>query len=187
MKKLIILAVVAAASSSFAIAGDGYVGGNVGFIHEENDGLKTNKFTFLPEIGYSFNNHWAVGTTIGYEYTHFNGYDMSSHIFAFDPYARYTFFKTNNGLLSLFIDGTVGLGAGTVDYGDESSDTAFIWQIGVRPGLALHFTEKFSMVAHIGFLGYKGANNTAMDAGYSRLGGIAIDGNNIQLGFYYHF
>lgn len=188
MKKLFTLAVVAIASVFGASAGNGYVGGSFGFMHEQTKAGSTNSFNILPEIGYNLNNRWAVGTTIGYDYTHYNGADTDLHLFEFSPYARYTFFRTGNNLVQLFVDGGAGIGLGSYDYGKgHDSHTAVTWNIGVRPGVAFNFTDRFSVVAHVGFLGYKGANNAAFDGGKVRQGGFFLNGNDLTLGFYYNF
>lgn len=187
MKKILTLALVAIASVFGANAEDIYVGGSLGFMHNDEKGTMTNEFKILPEIGYNFNSRWAVGTTIGYDYIHMCGNDTDIHVFGLDPYARFTYFRTSNNLVQLFVDGGVGIGLGAVDYGDDDSDTLVTWNIGFRPGVAFNFTDKFSVVAHIGFLGYQGANNTAYDAGIPRKGGISFDTNDLTLGFYYNF
>lgn len=197
MKKVIAIAAIAAATvCGTAAAGNGYIGGSIGFMHESgnvslfNESVRatTNSFTILPELGYNFNNRWAIGTTIGYEYKHFNGFDTDSHMFEFNPYARFTFFRTSNNLVQLFVDGGAGIGLGSIDYGDDyDAKTGVIWNVGFRPGVAFNFTDSFSMVAHLGFIGYEGANRRAYNAGYNRKGGIMLDGNNVTLGFYYNF
>ncbi len=193
MKKILTLALVAVASVFGASAGDGYVGGAIGFTHSEgyNSALDANatinEFTILPEIGYNFNSRWAIGTTIGYDYAHFCGWDMDVHMFEFNPYARFTYFRTSNNLVQLFVDGGAGIGIGCVDYGDDDSDTAVTWNIGFRPGVAFNFTDKFSVVAHVGFLGYQGANNAAFNVGNPRKGGISFDTRDLTLGFYFNF
>lgn len=188
MKKILTLALVAVASVFGASAGDGYVGGSIGFMHNETKSSQTNEFTILPEIGYNFNSQWAIGTTIGYDYTHWCGSDESLHLFEFNPYARFTYFRTSNNLVQLFVDGGAGIGLGSYDYGDDrDSHTAVTWNIGFRPGVAFNFTDKFSVVAHVGFLGYQGANNAAFDAGMPRKGGISFDTRDLTLGFYFNF
>jgi hypothetical protein len=184
MKKFLAMAILAIASLGASAEGL-YVGGSLGYWHSGDD--NTNHLTILPEIGYNLSSNWAVGTTIGYDYTHFCGQGISGNTFQFNPYARYTYFKSSNNLVNLFVDGTVGLGLGWASYEDEDSKTACTWQIGVAPGIAINLTQKFSLVAHIGFLGYKGANHTAETIGYYNEGGLKLDGNDIKLGFYYNF
>ncbi len=196
MKKIFAIAALAVASVfGTANAGNGYIGGSIGFMHESgnvslfNSATRAtiNTFNILPELGYNFNDRWAIGTTIGYEYKHFNGYKVNSHMFEFNPYARFSFFRTSNNLVQLFIDGGAGIGVGSVDYDGHDSETGITWNVGFRPGVALNFTDSFSMVAHLGFLGYEGANRRAYNAGYNRKGGFMLDGNNVTLGFYYNF
>lgn len=170
-----------------ANAGDGYIGGSLGFQHKEESGKpQTNQFTILPEIGYNLNSQWAIGTTIGYTYTHQCGVKISEHLFQFDPYARFTYFRTGNNLVQLFVDGGAGIGVGSVDYDGHDSDTAVTWNVGLRPGVAFNFTDNFSVVAHVGFVGYEGANRAAF-ANHPRRGGIMFDTRDLTLGFYFNF
>lgn len=192
MKKILTIAAVALAACStnaFAENEGFYLGGSVGFMHQSEAGKPSvNTFTILPEVGYNFNSTWAVGTTIGYEHKHWCNKETSLNLFEFNPYARWTFFRTSNNLVQLFVDGGAGIGTGRYSYdGDDNEHTAVIWNAGFRPGIAINVTEKFSVLAHLGFLGYKGANNAAFDAGYNRMGGIAFDTNDLTLGFYYNF
>lgn len=190
MKKFFAMAVLAIASLSASAEGF-YAGGSLGFWHDSNnDGYTTNQLTILPELGYNLNQKWAVGTTVGYEYTHLCNHGVSSNLFQFNPYVRFTYFRTANNVLSLFLDGTVGIGAGWTSFDDDDDSdtkTACTWQIGIKPGIAVNITKSFSFVAHVGLLGYEGANNAAQAAGYSSKGGLMLNGNNLSFGFYYNF
>ena len=187
MKKFFTLTTVALASVFGAQAGDGFIGGRLGFEHNETKEEQTNQFTILPELGYNFNSQWAIGTTIGYQYTHICGADTDVHMFEFNPYARFTYFRTSNNLVQLFVDGGAGIGLGSVDHGDDDSHTSVTWNVGLRPGVAFNLTDKFSVVAHLGFLGYEGANNAAFSVGYPRKGGFNFDTNKLTLGLYFNF
>lgn len=198
MKKIFTLAVIAVASVFGANAENWYVGGNLGFSHSSNEALTVNGNTYgfeqnrlyiQPEIGYNFNKSWAVGLGIGYEYRHWNGSKVSLNMFDINPYARWSYFRTENNLVQLFVDGGFGFGAGSYDVDVDGYDahTACIWNIGFRPGVAINLTDKFSVVAHLGFLGYEGANNTAKDAGYKDRGGLDLSTENLTLGFYFNF
>ena len=179
MKKFFVLAVVAVIAVS-AAAQNWYVGGAFGYAHEtkevDMDGanvkVKSDIFTIAPELGYNIDDNWAVGATLNYTWAK-DAYNR----FAISPYARYTYFRTDNNLLSLFVDGGVGLGYLKPDGGDSKCT----WEIGFKPGLAINLTEKFSLVAHIGFLGYKDLK----EAGKTY--GVNLDGNDITFGFYYNF
>ena len=195
------LAIVTIACAFGASARGGYVGGSLGFAHESDSWGSTNHFSILPEVGYKFNNKWAIGTTIGYDYTHYCGEDMSTHVFQLEPYARFTFFRTSNNLVNLFVDGGLGIGVGSISYRSYSYDydsawgilpndereTMTIFSVGFTPGIAVNLTEKFSLVAHIGFLGYRGGDSAAIEGGLARFGGLSLDASDIKFGFYYNF
>ena len=187
MKKLFTVLAVAVAAVFSANAEDFYVGGSLGFEHNAKRGeYQTNTFNIMPEIGYNINDHWAVGTTIGYEYRHTCGYDINMNMFNFSPYARFTYFRTNNSLVQLFIDGGAGIGLGW-ESSDGDGHTAVTWNVGLTPGVAFNITNKFAIVAHLGFIGYKGANNAAYNGGAERRGGFFVNGTDLNLGFYYKF
>lgn len=193
MKKIIATLLVAVASlGSTAMAGDWYIGGTLGFMHRSQTagGVKTtttNEFSILPEVGYTFNDHWGVGAQIGYTYTNFAGWDINNNMFNIFPYARWTFFRSSNNLIQLFLDGNVGLSIGSTSDGDSKSDTAVTYEIGVKPGIALNLTQHFSVVAHIGFLGYHGANDAAKAGGKPEYGGFNLSSENLTFGLYYTF
>lgn len=191
MKKVLAMVVLAIASLGAAAQNSNiYVGGSIGFWHDSHDNstnASTNHFVILPEIGYNFNSSWALGAQLGYDYTHLCGQGVSTNIFQFNPYLRYTYFRSSNNLISLFVDGAVGFGAGWTHYEDDDSKTAVTWNIGFRPGISVNLSDNFSLVAHVGMLGYEGANNAAKEAGYSNKGGLMLNGNNLTFGFYYTF
>lgn len=186
MKKLLLCATLALAALS-ANADGIYAGGSVGFWHQSTSESSTNQLTILPEIGYGINDKFSVGAEFGYDYTHLCGRKISVNLFEFNPYVRYTFFRSDNNFVNLFVDGTVGVGAGWASFEDDNSDTAVTYQIGLRPGLSLNFNEHFSFVTHIGMLGYKGADDNARLAGYKSEGGLMLNGNALTFGFYYTF
>lgn len=189
MKKFLAIAVAAIATVFSASADNWYAGGNIGFWHESGEGkeLSTNEFFIQPEVGYNINSQWAVGLGIGYDLKGFCNAKTTDHFFNFDPYARFSYFRTSNNLVQLFVDGTVGFGAGVRNHDGDSSDTALKWHVGFRPGVAFNVTDRFSIVAHLGFLGYNGANDEAKAMGYRNEGGLKFTTNDLKLGFYFNF
>lgn len=181
MKKLFTLALIAIASISASAEGY-YAGGNVGFWHDGDKG--TNTLSILPEVGKVFSSKFSVGATLGYQYQNTYGTGYSVNLFEINPYVRYTFYRSSNDLVNLFVDGTVGVGLGWGSYDGGSTSTAVIYQIGAKPGIAINLTKKFSLVAHIGMIGYQGGNNAS---GVKGKGGVNLDATNCSFGFYYHF
>lgn len=181
MKKFIAFAIAAVVALG-AAAQDIYVGGSIGAWRNGTDHVTT--MGILPEIGYNLSDRTAIGTTIGWSYYH-NSEKVTTNLFQIAPYYRYAFFKS--GIVSLFVDGAVGVGAGRTSYDGENSKTAVTWKIGLEPGIAVALSERCSVVAHVGMLGYMGANNAAKAGDATEGWGFMLDGNNLRLGFYYTF
>ncbi|MDH8702185.1 hypothetical protein M2138_001545 [Dysgonomonadaceae bacterium PH5-43] len=165
MKKVFLL--MAVALVSLTASAQFYAGGSLGFWND--DDADETAFFIAPEVGYNLNEKWSVGLELGY----FNEDAVGVATFAASPYARYTYF--NQDRLSLFVDGGFGF-----SYKDQDNDeTGF--NIGLQPGVAVSLTEKFSLVAKFGFLGYNDKYLNAKD-GF----GLNLT-NNISFGFYVNF
>ena len=172
------LMAVMAIMSLTAAAQNWYAGGNVGFWRNSTE--NTTEFSILPELGYNLNSTWAIGASFGYGHTYEEG--LSINLGKINPYVRYSFF--NNEKDNLFCDGGVDLGFGASKYEGESSDTAVTYGIGFKPGFSYNISSKFSLVAHLGFLGYQGGNDASHAADE---GGLTLNLNNVAFGFYYNF
>lgn len=189
MKKFFVMAIMAV--MAVGASAQWYVGGSLNFgqtkqtvsVNDEVARVKTTTFGVAPEVGYNFSENWAFGGVLDLGYTKQAG--IKTTMIQVNPYARYTYYKS--GMVSLFLDGTVGLGFGWSKAGGEKSDTAVSYAIGLKPGVALNLTENFSLVAHIGLLGYQGGNDTYKDAGFPEEWGLHLNGNNLSFGFYYTF
>ena len=174
MKKFLLLSVVA--FSAIAAKAQVYVGGEVGFWH--NDDAKSTQVTISPEVGYTFNEKWSAGVALGF--SHYKQDESKVTAFAINPYARYTYYKT--GIVNLFVDG--GVDFTTAKPKDGDSATAF--GIGFKPGVALNVTDNISFVAHFGFLGYQDADDelsSVINKGF----GFDFSSYNMSFGFYYNF
>lgn len=177
MKKLLLMLVVAL-TSLCASADNLYAGGSVGFWRNASDN-KTD-FSILPELGYNINSKVSVGASFGYQHTYNDGFKLN--LGCVNPYLRYKFFQS--GKVDVFVDGGVDLGFGASRYDGHSTDTAVTFGIGFKPGIAYNISDKFSLVAHVGMLGYKGGNHAS---GADKEGGFMLDGNNLSFGFYVNF
>lgn len=187
MKKILALSVLAVAALS-ANAGV-YVGGSLGVGYEDNE--KKTTFTLAPEVGGNVSENWAVGGVLNYTLTNWDG-DTNMNEFTLQPYVRWTFARVANDKLGFFVDGAIGIGINRYDDGD----TGFMWNIGFKPGISYSFNEHWSVVAHIGFLGYNGYNDEYKDA-YAKVNpkadplsdrfGLDFSSMNLNFGLYYTF
>ena len=163
-----------------------YVGGSLGIASSKiGDGDNVTTYKVLPEVGYSFNKDWAVGTVIGWgKGTPVNIEDESRNYFTVQPYARYTF--VHSKYVNVFVDG----GFGYTHYNHAhriASASVNSWEVGLKPGIAVNLNEKLSFVAHVGFAGWKSSKADFDGAKSSDAWGVDVDGNNVTFGVYYNF
>ncbi|HBX19282.1 MAG TPA: hypothetical protein DEF88_02385 [Porphyromonadaceae bacterium] len=175
MKK-IILAVIIAFSANVANAQNFCIGGSTSFWNNESGDRTTVSVT--PDIGYTLSNKWYLGVGIGYKYT--KQEDIKINSFTLNPYARYSYFAA--GKVRLFVDGTFGI----ANDKQKGKDSDFAWQIGLKPGVIIGLTERFSLAAHFGFLGYRDADNDINSLG-EKGWGLDLSGNSLGFGFFYSF
>lgn len=181
MKKFLLLALVAVMGLGVSAQDSKwYAGGQLTFgrTTQSASGVKSTQVTVLPEVGYNVSDNFAVGAVAGVSYRKSGGEEKT--VFKVNPYARYTYYSYDR--VNLFVDGGVDLGIGRAD-----GSTAVEYGIGLRPGVSFSINDKFSLVAHVGFLGYQGGNKPAKRNGAPENWGLDLNSNNIMFGFYYNF
>ena len=146
-----------------------WAGGKIGYWHND-DAEPKEQLTISPEVGYDLTSKWSIAMGLGISYLDTDG--GSATAVTFDPYARYKFYK--NDRLTLFVDG--GFGVATAD--------ASGWNIGIKPGLAYDINKRFSVVTHVGFLGYaEDYYNNGNGGGF----GLMWNNTSLDLGLYFRF
>ena len=171
MKKLLLGIMVLVAGATAAKA-QFFVGGGLGFWASPKN---YTSFWIEPDAGYSFNDHWAVGLAVGFDFSKESGLKGGNTFFYAAPYARFKYFSAEK--VNLFLDGVVGVSL--AHYTNGGNDVGF--QIIIRPGIAVNLTDHFSLVGTFGALGYrKGYRGTAEGFGLTLT-------NSLGFGFYYSF
>ena len=153
-------------------AQDIYVGGSLNVWR--NSTGNTTSFKVAPEVGYNFNETWALGAELDYSHNYNGGLTKNSVIVA--PYIRWSYCET--GAVRLFLDGTAALGFVKV----KDGDTTKAGQVGLRPGIAVKLNDHFSFIAKYGFLGYRRNINTLGDSF-----GLELTSEDLSIGFHYAF
>ncbi len=175
MKKLLVLAFVAL--MSLTASAQVYLGGEVGFWRDHVN--NQTEFSLVPEVGYSFNDRWAAGISLGYAYNYNGGFKLNG--FEFAPYSRFTAVEWNK--VSIFIDGCISFSA----LKDPDLDSSYMsWDIGFKPGVKVALTDNLSFLAHLGFLGYRDCDDAisgAVDTGV----GFKFSSHDLKFGLYYNF
>lgn len=171
MKKGLLLVVVMLATIAVK-AQEVYVGGS--FNIWRNSTENTTSFKVAPEIGYNFNETWALGAELNYSHDYKKGFTTNTVVVA--PYIRWSYYQ--NDAVRLFLDGTAALGFVKV----KDGDTTKAGQIGLRPGIAVKLNDHFSFIAKYGFLGYRRNVNTTGDSF-----GLNLTSEDLSIGFHYAF
>lgn len=176
MKKILALAVLAVITFS-ASAQKMWMASEMSINTESIDEVdKTAKeFTFSPELGYRFNNRWAMAVALSY--SHYND-EIISNAFSVNPFIRYTCAKVGN--FSFFIDGGMEYGLLHINGIDDNSNRL---KFGINPGLSFCITKSMGLVTHIGELSY---THAWMDDSSSDNFHFSMT-KNISLGVYYNF
>lgn len=178
MKKFL-LTVIAAVMVALSADAQVYVGGGFAVQGKDIDYGSSDKTTtiykFLPEIGYNFNETWAIGVVGGWQGETENKVKTVS----FDPYVRATFIHTK--YVNVFAEGGFGY---THTYNSGNDDD--YWRFGVKPGVSVNLSDHLSFVSRVGFLGWEQTKNNNNDVKTS-VYGLDLDGNNISFSLYYNF
>ncbi len=180
MKKFL-MTLVAAAMVAVSANAQVYVGGSVGISSnsagDDDNSVTNTSYTFVPEVGYNFNEDWAVGAAFGWTGTTKGG----SKSVSVNPYVRWT--CVHSKYINLFFDGGVDY---THYYDGSNNPSTDRLRLGIKPGIAVNINEHVSFVSHIGFAGW---NHTSYkDSDYEvDSWGVSASGNNITFGLYYNF
>ena len=162
MKKF--LTVMACVLFAFTAKAQLYVGGEIGFTR--NSDADRTYVSIFPEVGYSINDSWAFGASIGFLAENIGG--IKTNLFQINPYARFSFLEIGDA--KLFVDGGIGLGF------PKDGDAQI--SVGVYPGIAIPLSDHVSFVGHLGGIDYDITN---------KVFGIGVTGNAFTAGVYYNF
>ena len=114
---------------------------------------------------------WGKGNPVNIE-----SENSVNNYFKLEPYVRYTFAR------SKYVNGFIDGGFAYQHYRGGTN----AWSVGLKPGVAVNVSPKVSLVAHVGFAGWKSVKQkgSSVDA---HTWGASLDGNNITFGVYYNF
>lgn len=181
MKKLFLM--MAAAITAVSVNAQVWMGGSLGFWSNsdaKDSEIKTT-FNISPEVGYNLSEDWSIAMAFSYELAKYDN-DMDITGLSVNPYVRYNMVKA--GALSLFLDGGFEVGSYELNSGNEDKSYS-AWGVGIKPGIAYSLNEEFSLVAHVGFLGYRDCDDEIADV-VQRGFGFKF-ANTLTFGVYYSF
>ena len=156
-----------------------YIGGTAGISSNKiGDGDSKTAYKLIPEIGYQFNNQWEAGIEVGIQKGEVCKLSAvgDATTFTIAPYVRYTAVETK--LIDFFFEGTIG-------YGSVSKGGGDIYEVGIKPGLAVKLSNHVDFITKVGFLGYRGYSPEHGES--SSTFGVDVDATNISFGAIYKF
>ena len=171
MKKIFLFAILI--GISYSLQAQVYVGGSLGAWSKNVNDVKTNSINFYPEVGYSFPGNWHAGVVVGFGHTETG--DIKDSEYEFTPYVGYTFYQ--HSIAALFVEGAFSYVHTKPHVGDALNGI----KTGLHPGISVKLSDKLSMRAHFGFLGYQ--RHTENNDEF----GIRFNAEDLRFGFHYSF
>ena len=136
------------------------------------------KVVVAPDVGYHLSNKFTIAASVGFHSYSFDDNSMSPDKsgFVLNPYIRYNAFR--KGIISGYVDGGAEFGISDMKG----------FNIGLKPGSAIHLTERFCVALHFGFIGYRDGKSDGIGINRSMKGfGIDLSGYQSGFGFFYSF
>ncbi|HBJ77342.1 MAG TPA: hypothetical protein DDY68_06200 [Porphyromonadaceae bacterium] len=178
---------------------------------------KLDKFNMViaPEFGYRLNEKWAVGAQLIYGLGSYKGDalkfqkgvegdKLNTYSLGIAPFVRWNLVSLANGKFTFFFDGSLyykhnkkameGVYDGIVAFLDGIDPIhTNEWGVGIRPGFMFSPTPSFSLIAKIGFLGFKSENICNKEAhaysydSNSSWWGLDFSTENLAIGALFNF
>lgn len=126
-----------------------------------------------PEVGYHLNSKFTIAASVGLEAYAYDAEGKSSDFgLIMNPYLRYNICRI--GMVSGYMDAGVKFGVGDFEG----------FQTGLKPGIAIHLTDRLCAAFHFGFLGYSdGKGVTENKKGF----GLDLSGYRSGFAVFYSF
>lgn len=194
MKKLLLTSCLFAAITTLSAQSneggfnkkDVFISGSFGYesntVKVDDFSASTSSFTFAPTIGYFVSDNFAIGAglTFSNQPIDFDGETLDATSFGVRFMGRYYLNPGNK--FSTF--GQASLAFGSINPELEGADNASTLDLGISPGINYFLSEKFSVEATFGRIGY---SSLSLD-GYTQSNvGINLNLSTIGLGINYKF
>ena len=153
-----------------------------------NNDANYTSMQFQPKYGYHFNSWFALGITLDYAYVSDEGKDLKTNTFGINPFIRlkHPCKEASVAPIILFADLGVNYSVAKnkeIASGNRLADGENMY-IGARPGIAYVLSNRFSIAAYFGFIGYRHSDAPATTNNGS---GFTLSTNGLALGLNIHF
>lgn len=133
---------------------------------------------FTPKYGYNLSSLWAVGISL--DYAHYSDGAQKSNLYGINPFLRCKY-KIVPPVV-LFAD--FGVNYSIKQFKDNVLPDQNEAYVGVRPGIAYILSDRFSVAAYFGFIGYRYSDAPAAT---NNGAGFSLSTNGLALGLNVHF
>lgn len=148
-------------------------------------------YTFMqlqPKYGYHFNSWFALGITLDYAYTKDGVADVKTDMYGVNPFIRLKHPCKEASVAPIILFADLGVNYSVSKNKQISSGNALPdgdnMYIGARPGIAYVLSNRFSIAAYFGFIGYRHSSAPATTNNGS---GFTLSTNGLALGLNIHF
>ena len=149
-RKLFFIAILLCtiSASSQITKGNWMVGGSGNFTNykstfQSNNTEVTNTgngFNISPNLGYFVVDNFAVGTTVGFNFSNPSGANNNSHGYGISPFIRY-YFRKSEKIINPFLQTSYGFGRIKSEIGDSSKTSGYT----IRGGSAIFFNSSVAL------------------------------------------
>lgn len=148
-------------------------------------------YSIAPEVGYTFADGWDVAVALGYAGSYTKNVTTLPILgdvtttgtvsqYSVEPYVRYTAFELGNVGFFLDCGGKYSYSKENVTVGSTSTaETTNSYWVGIQPGVKFAASDKITVAARIGSLGY-GATKNGMSSF-----GLNVDNSAFTLGLWW--
>lgn len=146
-------------------------------------------YQLQPKYGYHFNSWFALGITLDYAHTRTDMKDdLVSDLYGVNPFIRLKHPCKEASVAPIILFADLGVNYSKTKNKQYSSgtrlDDGMSMYIGARPGIAYVLSNRFSIAAYFGFIGYRKNNVPATTNNGS---GFTLSTNGLALGLNIHF
>lgn len=140
------------------------------------------KVQLTPKYGYHISKLLALGISADYAHTQLTD-STKSELYGINPFVRFKYLcsETNSAPIVLFAD--LGLNYAVTKFNDDKPDETSAY-FGLRPGIAYIMSNRFSIAAYFGFIGYRYSDKPSADNNGC---GFSLTTNGLALGLNIHF
>lgn len=153
-----------------------------------NPDSKYKSFQFQPKYGYHFNSWFALGITFDYAFTSNNDADCKSNMYGINPFIRLKHMCKESSVAPIILFADLGVNYSVTKNKEISSGNSLAdgenMYVGARPGIAYVLSNRFSIAAYFGFVGYR---HSSTPSSTNNGTGFTLSTNGLGLGLNIHF